>query len=465
MRDVAVRQLLQVEGRGGGLPSSFQSNPQLPATPACPTAAIPASPALTVLPTAPRLLDPSRPTRRQVAYASQTGAEIEFSPEDAGRSDKDFLVEALGVAIEAGATTLNIPDTVGYNTPEMYGSLFSYLIQNTPGGYDVVWSAHCHNDLGLATANTLSAINAGARQAEVTINGIGERAGNTSLEEVVMALNVHNTAPTYINTQQIYSTSKMVSGYTGVVIQPNKAIVGKNAFAHESGIHQDGVLKHPETYEIMKPETVGLHNHDNLVLGKLSGRAGFKTRVMSLGYKYLEDAQVKEAFNSFKDLCDSKKNVSDGDSHAIVKQVLQRGDTDEWELEEIALSTNSSGLVRSTATVTLKSPVGDIITKAFAANTSVFAVYTAIDEIIDGGAVLQEYTIQSVSAGTDALGTVVCQVSEKDGADMYRGEGSNSDVLVASAEAYIAAQNFMLAVRDNIRDEAKEQAQSEVTAI
>lgn len=386
---------------------------------------------------------------KMVRYAKDACFDVEFSPEDAGRSDKDFLVEALGVAIEAGATTLNIPDTVGYNTPEMYGDLIAYLVQNTVGGADVIWSTHCHNDLGLATANTLAGVMNGARQVEVTINGIGERAGNTSLEELVMTLAVHKLAKTNIITENIMSTSKMVCQYTGIPVQPNKAIVGKNAFSHESGIHQDGVLKHQETYEIMKPETIGLFDHNNLVLGKLSGRNGFKTRAKSLGYKFLTEEQLNEAFTVFKELCDSRKNVSDGDIHAIIRRMLHSNDDFDWKLIEVSLSTNSTALSKSTATVAMESPSGEIVTKAFAGSTSVMALYSCIDSIMNSGCVLQEYTIQSVSAGSDAIGTVVCHVSEKGGIDMFRGEGNNSDVLVASAEAYISAQNFLLTVRGN----------------
>eukprot|EP01137_Pigoraptor_chileana_P015169 Opistho-2@70778 len=236
-----------------------------------------------------------------VSYARGLCPDIEFSPEDAGRSDRDFLVTVLGAAIEAGATTLNIPDTVGYNTPEEYGEIIRYLVENTAGANKVVWSTHCHNDLGLATANTLAGVRNGARQVEVTINGIGERAGNTSLEEIVMAIHTHAKdfpVHTEIDTTQIMRTSRMVSAYTGMVVQPNKAIVGANAFAHESGIHQDGMLKHQETYEIIRPETVGLKS--NLVLGKHSGRHAFRSRLIELGYDNLSNEAVDRAFASFK---------------------------------------------------------------------------------------------------------------------------------------------------------------------
>ncbi|KAI9016306.1 hypothetical protein CLU79DRAFT_707078 [Phycomyces nitens] len=246
--------------------------------------------------------------------------EIEFSPEDAGRSDPDFLCKVLGKVIEAGATTLNIPDTVGYNTPQEYGSLIKYLVANTPGAEKVIFSTHCHNDLGLATANTLAGIQNGARQVEVTINGIGERAGNTAMEEVVMAIHTHpNYYPVHhtINTQLIFSTSQMVSALSGMVIQPNKAIVGRNAFLHESGIHQDGVLKNRQTYEIITPETVGVTDI-SLVLGKHSGRNALRERCKELGFSDISENDFQKAFDDFKALCDKKKNVNDADILALI---------------------------------------------------------------------------------------------------------------------------------------------------
>lgn len=255
-----------------------------------------------------------------VSFARSLCDDVEFSPEDAGRSDPDFLVQVLGEAIKAGATTLNIPDTVGYTTPEEFGWLINHLITHTPGADQVVWSVHCHNDLGMATANTLAGVKSGARQVEVTLNGIGERAGNTALEEVVMAI---TTRPQYydlttnIDTTQIARTSHMVSTYTGMVIQPNKAIVGANAFAHEAGIHQDGMLKNQQTYEIMRPETVGL-NASRLVLGKHSGSHAFRVRLEEMGYDTLSDEEIKLAFKRFKELADLKKIVTDADIEAMI---------------------------------------------------------------------------------------------------------------------------------------------------
>jgi 2-isopropylmalate synthase len=270
-----------------------------------------------------------------VAYACSLCPDVEFSPEDAGRSDPEFLYGVLAVAIQAGAKTLNIPDTVGYTTPSEFGGLIAGIRQNVAGAQDVVISAHCHNDLGLATANTLAAIQNGARQVEVTINGIGERAGNTSLEEVVMALHTRPTvycAGTNIDTTQIARVSRLVSAYTGIPVQPNKAIVGANAFAHEAGIHQDGMLKNPLTYEIMRPETIGI-NESRLVLGKHSGRHAFQSKVIELGYD-LKPEQLNQVFERFKDLCDKKKVVSDPDIEAIVNdEVYQPQEL--WRLNHV----------------------------------------------------------------------------------------------------------------------------------
>ncbi|MEO1368270.1 MAG: 2-isopropylmalate synthase, partial [Acidobacteriota bacterium] len=256
-----------------------------------------------------------------VSYASSLTADVEFSPEDAGRSDRDYLVEVLDVAVEAGATTLNIPDTVGYLMPREYGDLFRYLIRHVQGADGVIFSAHCHDDLGVATANTLAALEAGARQAEVTVNGIGERAGNTSLEEVVMALRTRPQLTglrTGIDCRRLTRVSALVSHHTGMVVPPNKAVVGRNAFAHEAGIHQDGMLKDQRTYEIMTPESVG-RTESRMVLGKHSGRHAFRVRLRELGFE-LDDAEVRAAFARFKDLADRKKVIHDGDLRCIAEE-------------------------------------------------------------------------------------------------------------------------------------------------
>lgn len=289
-----------------------------------------------------------------VAYARSLCEDVEFSPEDAGRSDHDFLYLVLDEAIKAGATTLNIPDTVGYTTPDEFGRLIAGIIKHTPGIDHCLVSVHCHDDLGLATANCLAGILAGARQAEVTVNGIGERAGNTSLEEVVMALHTRRSVfglNTGVDTTQIVRVSKLVSNYTGIVVQPNKAIVGANAFAHEAGIHQDGMLKHNQTYEIMRPETVGL-THSRLVLGKHSGRHAFKNRLVEMGYG-LNETELDKAFVRFKDLADKKKIITDADLEALVADEFYQP-REVYVLDGLQVACGTMGM--PTATVRLRGP-------------------------------------------------------------------------------------------------------------
>jgi 2-isopropylmalate synthase len=305
-------------------------------------------------------MDPEEVVERvanMVKYARSLCEDVEYSPEDAGRSDPEFLKLVLKVAIEAGATTLNIPDTVGYTMPEEYYALMHKLISETPGGDSVIWSTHCHNDLGLATANTMAGIRAGARQVEVTVNGIGERAGNTSLEEVVMALRTREAMyalETNIDGAQITRSSKMVSNYTGMVVQPNKAIVGANAFAHESGIHQDGMLKDMRTYEIMTPEMVGL-SQSRLTLGKLSGRHALKKRFEELGY-VLDDEQFQAAFLRFKEVADKKRHITDADLEAIVFDKLNRP-KEVFKLAALQVACGTAGM--PTATVRITGPEGE----------------------------------------------------------------------------------------------------------
>ena len=318
-----------------------------------------------------------------VEYAVSLCGDVEFSPEDAGRSDVEYLKQVLEVAIQAGATTLNIPDTVGYTQPNEYEALFRALIEGTPGGRDVIFSTHTHNDLGLATANTLAAVSAGARQVEVTVNGIGERAGNSSLEEFVMGL---YTRPqfydlrTNVQTREIHRTSDMVSRYTGMVIQPNKAIVGANAFAHEAGIHQDGVLKHKRTYEIMDAETVGLNQHrQGLVLGKHSGRHALRTRLDELGY-HMEAAELNDVFNSFKDLADKKKTVTDADLEALVAdEVYQPKET--WELVNVQVQCGTN-LIPTAVVILRRLDNGEQVTDAGFGTGPVDAVYQGINRIV-----------------------------------------------------------------------------------
>ncbi|MBN1963167.1 MAG: 2-isopropylmalate synthase [Anaerolineae bacterium] len=385
-------------------------------------------------------------TREMVSYAKQYCADVEFSPEDAGRSDPDFLIEVLAVAIEAGATTLNIPDTVGYITPDEYYVLMDKLIRETPGGANVVWSVHCHDDLGFATANALAGIRAGARQAEVTINGIGERAGNTSLEEVVMAL--HTRRPYYnlhsnIDTTQIVRTSHMVANYTGMPVQPNKAIVGRNAFAHEAGIHQDGMLKDQRTYEIMTPETVGL-TQSRLVLGKHSGRHAFRVRMEELGFN-LSDAEIETAFNRFKEMADKKKIVTDADLEAVVADEFY-GPQALFTLVDLQVTCGRPGM--PTATIRLRGPDGQEHMTSAIGTGPVDACFQAVDNIIQAPNMLIEYSVHSITEGIDAMGEVTVRISSENGdTRTYGGYGADMDIIMASAKAYVSALNRMLTIK------------------
>ncbi|MCP4428835.1 MAG: 2-isopropylmalate synthase [Chloroflexi bacterium] len=396
-----------------------------------------------------------------VSFAKSLCDDVEFSPEDAGRSDPDFLVQALTEAIKAGATTLNIPDTVGYTTPEEYGWLINYLIEKTPGSDTVIWSTHCHDDLGLATANTLAGMQAGARQVEVTLNGIGERAGNTSLEEVAMAL--HTRPQTFnlnsnIDTRQITRTSRMVSAYTGMVVQPNKAIVGANAFAHEAGIHQDGMLKNEQTYEIMRPETVGL-TESRLVLGKHSGRHAFRVRLEEMGYDNLNQPELNAAFKRFKDWADKKKVVTDADIEAIiVDEVYQPPEI--WKLNHIQVSCGDHSM--PTAAVSLTGPDGEEFQDAALGTGPVDAAYQAINRIIGTSNKLTEFSINAVTEGLDAAAEATIRIQPDNGdskkgfnpqterpfARTFSGHGASTDIVVASARAYLSALNKMLAARE-----------------
>ncbi|GAB4524426.1 MAG: 2-isopropylmalate synthase [Anaerolineae bacterium] len=382
--------------------------------------------------------------RKAVTLARSLAQDVEFSPMDAGRSDLDFLIQACALAVECGATTLNIPDTVGYVTPEEWRETISNLIAETPGagkGSGVIWSVHCHNDLGLATANTLAGVLAGARQVEVTINGIGERAGNTSLEEVVMALhtrpqfyNLH----TNINTREIMKTSRMVSNYTGMPVQPNKAVVGANAFAHESGIHQDGVLKHQNTYEIMTPETVGL-SQSRLVLGKHSGRHALKVRLQELGFN-VEGDGLNQVFGRFKALADAKKNVTDADLEALIADEFHKPQ-EIFRLDDIQVTCGTMGM--PTATVKMSNEQGETFVHAAVGTGPVDASYKAIDAVVQAPNVLIEYSVHSVTEGIEALGEVTVRIESQERS--FGGYGADADIVVASVKAYLAALNRMLA--------------------
>ncbi len=389
-----------------------------------------------------------------VAYARSLCEDVEFSPEDAGRSDPEFLYVVLEEAIKAGATTLNIPDTVGYTTPDEFGALIAGILQHTPGIANCIVSVHCHDDLGLATANTVAGIRAGARQAEVTVNGIGERAGNTSLEEVVMALHTRRLAfnlVTGLDTTQIMRVSKLVSNYTGFVVPPNKAIVGSNAFAHEAGIHQDGMLKHQQTYEIMRPETVGV-TQTRLVLGKHSGRHALKTRLNELGYA-LNDAELDKAFTRFKNLADKKKVIADADLEALVADEFYQP-REVFTLDGLQVTCGTMGM--PTATVRLRAPDGKVHTHAAIGTGPVDASYKAIDAIVQAPSTLLEFSIHAVTEGIDALGEVTVRIQGTNGNHSlnaqkeveqprtFGGHGAETDIIVASAKAYLMALNKLL---------------------
>ena len=389
-----------------------------------------------------------------VAYARSLCPDVEFSPEDAGRSDPEFLYVVLSEAIKAGATTINIPDTVGYTTPDEFGALIAGIIRKTPGADKVVVSVHCHNDLGMATANTLAGIRAGARQAEVTINGIGERAGNTSLEEVVMALITRRpvfNVDTGIDTTQLMRVSKLVSNYTGMVVQPNKAIVGANAFAHEAGIHQDGMLKNQMTYEIMRPESVGV-TQTRLVLGKHSGRHALKARLAELGYRFGE-AELDKAFERFKNLADKKKTITDADLQALASDELYQP-REVFSLDGLQVACGTIGM--PTATVRLRGPDGELHVQAALGTGPVDAIYKAIDIIIQAPCTLLEFSVHAVTEGIDALGEVTVRVRGKEGhasfdaqketaiPPTFGGHGADTDIIVASAKAYLTALNKLL---------------------
>lgn len=394
---------------------------------------------------------------KMVAFARSLCADVEFSPEDAGRTEPEFLYEVLTAVIEAGATTLNIPDTVGYTLPHEFGELIAGIMANVKGIERAIVSVHCHDDLGLATANSLAGIRAGARQAEVTINGIGERAGNTSLEEVVMALATRKPIfglTTGIDTTQLTRTSKLVSARTGMVVQPNKAIVGANAFAHESGIHQDGMLKHQETYEIMRPEAVGAQK-TLLVLGKHSGRHAFGVRLRELGHPLDEEA-LNNAFERFKVLADKKKRITDADLLALAASEESTG-PELYKLEAVHVSAGSG---MPTASVRLRCPDGESRTTAAIGTGPVHAVFTAVDELVQAPAELLEYSINAVTEGIDALGEASVRVRARGEAlrenpqlgstqsSIFHGHAADTDVIVASTKAYLAALNRLLATLD-----------------
>ena len=382
-------------------------------------------------------------SRETVARARGYVDDVEFSPMDASRADPAYLYQILEAVISAGATTINIPDTVGYATPREFGSLIQGILDNVPGIDRVVVSVHCHDDLGLAVANSLEAIRIGARQVECTVNGIGERAGNASLEEIVMALRTRRDLfglSTDIDTTQIYRTSRLVSELTGFPVQPNKAVVGANAFRHQSGIHQDGLLKKSITYEIMDPKWVGVPS-SSLVLSKVSGRHAFRERLSELGYS-LSEEDLNRAFRDFKELADKKKDITDRDIESLVAEEL-RTTTEVYHLDHVEVSCGDHNI--PTATVRLIGPDGQILADAALGTGPVDAVYKAINRIVGIPNRLTEFTVKSITEGIDAIGEVLIRI-ESDGVT-YTGRGAATDIIVSSAKAYMHALNRLLVTK------------------
>src|SRR5438132_5906489 len=375
---------------------------------------------------------------KSVRLAREYTEDVEVSPEDAGRSEPDFLCRLVEAAINAGATTINIPDTVGYTMPWQFGALIKTLRERIPNSDKAVWSVHCHNDLGMAVANSLSAVMNGARQVECTINGLGERAGNASLEEIVMAVKTRKDVfpcTTRIDTTQIVAASKLVSSITGFPVQPNKAIVGANAFAHESGIHQDGVLKHRETYEIMRAEDVGW-GANKLVLGKLSGRNAFRNRLTELGIELGSEESVNRAFARFKELADKKREIFDEDLHALVSDEQLTPEGEHYKLKTLKVVSETGQIPHAKITM----GAGDTeLTAQTRGDGPIDATFKAIEQLTHSGAKMLLYSVNAITTGTDAQGEVTVRL-ERDGR-IVNGLGADTDILVASAKAYINALN------------------------
>ena len=377
-----------------------------------------------------------------VRLARSFQEDVEYSPMDATRTEPEYLAEVVNGCVEAGATTINLPDTVGYATPDEWRQLIAWLYERVPSMKDVNLSVHCHNDLGLATANSLVSVLAGARQVETCVNGIGERAGNASLEEVAMALRLHPEVygvATGLDHSQLYRTSRMVSQLTGMLVQPNKAVVGANAFAHHSGIHQDGMLKDRRTFEIIEPGEVGAGS--TLVLGKLSGRHALRERLGQLGY-HLEGEDLNRAFARFKELADRKREVTDRDLEAIVadeRQVV----AESFRLEHVQVSCGTN--LRPTATVRMLLPGGESREAVSLGDGPIDATYRAIDELTQVNGDLDEFAVQSVTAGMDAVGEVTVRLRYQ--GSLSTGHGADTDIVVASAKAYVQALNRVVAAR------------------
>ncbi len=375
---------------------------------------------------------------KAIGWAREYTNDVEFSAEDAGRSEIDFLCRIFEAVIKAGATTINVPDTVGYNLPGQFAETIKQLIARVPGADKVVWSVHCHNDLGLAVANSLAAVLVGARQVECTINGLGERAGNASLEEIVMAVRTRADifpVETGIDATQIVPASKLVSQITGYPVQPNKAVVGANAFAHESGIHQDGVLKHRETYEIMRAEDVGW-TQNKLVLGKHSGRNAFKTRLSELGIELASDEALNAAFARFKELADKKHEIFDEDLQALVSDETVTPEDEHYKLVYSRVCSETGETPEAAVTLT----VGGAEHKAGAVGGGpVDATFKAIETVAKSGSELLLYSVNAITTGTDAQGEVTVRLSR--GGRIVNGNGADTDIVIASAKAYLNALN------------------------
>jgi len=382
---------------------------------------------------------------RAVQRARQYTDDIEFSPEDAGRSEIDFLCRILEAVIDAGARTLNIPDTVGYAVPHQFGSLIAQLRERIPNADKAVFSVHCHNDLGLAVANSLAAVRNGARQVECTINGLGERAGNAALEEIVMAVRTrqdHFACDTGIDTTQIVPCSRLVAGITGFAVQPNKAIVGANAFAHESGIHQDGVLKHRETYEIMRAQDVGW-TQNRMVLGKHSGRNAFRARLGELGISFHSEEEVNAAFSRFKDLADKKHEIFDEDLQALVTDAILDAANERVKLVSMRVCSETGETPHANVVLAVD---GKEAPGAAIGGGPVDATFRAIESIVNSGTTLKLYSVNAITSGTDAQGEVTVRL-EKAG-QIVNGAGADTDIVIASAKAYINAVNKILQPRE-----------------
>ncbi|MGD2137507.1 MAG: 2-isopropylmalate synthase [Gammaproteobacteria bacterium] len=378
---------------------------------------------------------------RAVGRARRYTDNVEFSPEDAGRSELDFLCRVLEAVIDAGATTVNIPDTVGYNLPHQFGELVRSLIERVPNSDKAVFSVHCHNDLGLAVGNSLSAVLNGARQVECTINGLGERAGNAALEEVVMSVQTRQDifpCKTGLDTTQIMNCSRLVSGITGFTVQPNKAIVGANAFAHESGIHQDGVLKSRETYEIMRAQDVGWSTN-RIVLGKHSGRNAFRTRLTDLGIVFETEDDLNQAFALFKDLADKKHEIFDEDLQALVTETGLESANDWLRLVSLRVCSETGEIPNASITLWMD---GEEKQADCAGSGPVDATFKAIETLIDSGTELQLYSVSNITSGTDSQGEVTVRLQRN--GRIVNGQGADTDIVIASAKAYVNAINKII---------------------